>query len=268
MKSSSSTGSKKQLSSGGQVQSLNRALILMQWLSKASMGLNLSEISGSVGLPVSTVHRLLNSLRQSGFVDYDEQQALWSIGVNAFIVGNAYLNKRDFVSQSRPYMKQLVTLTGETSNMAILEGDSHIFVAQVECSEVMRMVVRLGSRGAVHASGVGKALLSALPEKEVMAIIQRTGLPVLTPKTITSPKAFSNELELIRQRGYAIDDEEQTLGLRCIAANIYDENSEAIGAVSISGPAVRITNERISELSAVLMDIVNQITYSIGGSKP
>lgn len=253
---------------GGQVQSLTRALTLLQRLSEADMGLTLSEIAGSVGLPVSTVHRLLNSMRQAEFVDYDEQQSLWSIGVNAFIIGNAYLKKRDFVAQARPFMKQLVAKTGETCNLAILEGDSHVFVAQVECTEVMRMVVQLGSRGAVHASGVGKMLLSALPEKDAMDIIRRTGLRAYTANTITSPSAFAKELALIRQRGYAIDDEEQTIGLRCVAANIYNEYGEAVAAISISGPAVRITNDRIPELSAAVMGTVNQITHAIGGRKP
>lgn len=232
------------------------------------MGLNLSEVAGSVGLPNSTAHRLLNTMRQSGFVDYDEQQAIWSIGVNTFIIGNAYLKKRDFVAQARPYMKQLMAQTGETCNLAILEGDSHVFVAQIECTEVMRMVVQLGSRGAVHGSGVGKALLSALPEKEAMAIVQRNGLPRLTANTITSPSAFAGELAKIRQCGYSIDDEEQTVGLRCVAANIFDEYGEAVGAISISGPAVRITNNRIPELSAAVMDVCNQITHDIGGHKP
>ena len=262
-----SRGGKGQ-ASGGQVQSLTRALTLLQRLSESDIGLNLSEIAGSVGLPVSTVHRLLNSMRQANFVDYDEQQSLWSVGVNAFIVGNAYLNKRDFVVQARPFMKQLVAKTGETCNLAILEGDSHVFVAQVECTEVMRMVIQLGSRGAIHASGVGKMLLSALPEKDAMEIIQRTGLPALTAKTITSPSAFAQELSLIRQRGYSIDDEEQTIGLRCVAANIYDEYGEAVCAISISGPSVRITNERIPELSAAVMDTVSQIIHAIGGRKP
>ena len=251
-----------------QVQSLSRALMLMQRLAGTEMGMNLTEVSGSLGLAPSTAHRLLNSLRHHHFVDYDEHQGLWSIGVNAFIVGNAYLKKRDFVAQARPYMKELVSRTGETSNLAIIEGESHIYVAQVECTEVMRMVVQLGSRGQIHAAAVGKALLAALPEKEALAIVQRSGMQSLTQKTITTPSDFAEELSNIRHQGYAVDDEEQTMGLRCIAANIFDEYAEAVAAVSISGPTVRITNERVPELSAAVIDTVNQITHAIGGRKP
>lgn len=252
----------------GQVRSLTRGLLLLQRLAETSVGLGLTEIAGSLGLPPSTAHRLLNSMRQLDFVDFHETTGLWSVGVNAFRVGNAYLKTRDFVVQARPHMKQLVAKTGETCNLAILEGESHVYVAQVECSEVMRLVVQLGSRGPVHAAAVGKALLSSIPKEEAMAIVQKTGLPILTKNTLKTPTAFARELALIRTRGYAIDDEEQAIGLRCVAGNIYDENGDAVGAVSVSGPTVRITNDRIPEISAAVMDIVNQISREIGGCKP
>ncbi|NVK43086.1 MAG: helix-turn-helix domain-containing protein [Oceanospirillaceae bacterium] len=265
----SSSASKKTASSGaGQVQSLTRALTLLQRLATSDIGLNLTELSGGVGLAPSTAHRLLNSMRQLDFVDYDEQSGLWSVGVTAFSVGSAYLKKRDFVAQARPYMKQLVAETGETSNLAVLEGVQHVFVGQVECTEVMRMVVQIGSRGALHAAGVGKALLSALDDDAVMAIIQRTGLEAMTPNTITSPSAFLEELGRIRDQGYSVDNEEQTSGLRCVAANIYDENAEAIAAVSISGPSVRVKSDRIPVYSAAVIRAADGITRAIGGHRP
>lgn len=253
---------------GAQVQSLTRALTLLQRLATSDIGLNLTELSGGVGLAPSTAHRLLNSMRQLDFVDYDEQRGLWSVGVTAFAVGSAYLKKRDFVAQARPFMKQLVAETGETSNLAVLEGDQHVFVGQVECTEVMRMVVQIGSRGALHAAGVGKALLSALDDAEVKAILQRTGLAPMTDRTITSPAALLEELARIRAQGYSVDDEEQVSGLRCVAANIYDENGEAIAAVSISGPSVRVQADRIPHYSAAVMKAADLITRAIGGSRP
>jgi IclR family acetate operon transcriptional repressor len=255
-------------SSVGQVRSLTRGLLLLQRLSETSAGLGLTEIAGSLGLAPSTAHRLLNSMRQLDFVDFDEATGQWLIGVNAFVVGNAYLKTRDFVAQARPFMKQLVTETGETCNLAILDGESHVYVAQVECSEVMRLVVQLGSRGKVHASAVGKALLSSMPENEVMRIIQSTGLPRLTNNTLRTPAAFVKELQLVRERGYAIDDEEQAVGLRCIAVNIYDEHCDAVGAISVSGPTARITNNRFPELSAAVVKNAAQISHAIGGQKP
>jgi IclR family transcriptional regulator, acetate operon repressor len=251
-----------------QVQSLTRALSLLECLSNTEKGLNLSDVSGSLGLAPSTTHRLLSTMLQMGFVEFDEDQGLWYVGVRAFSVGNAYLKKRDFVAQSRPFMKKLMLISGETCNLGIMKQETVIFVAQVECLEVMRMVVQLGSRGPLHATGVGKAMLATLPHKEVMSLIQKNGLPRLTENTITTPKLFLDDLKKTKEQGYAVDDEEQSLGLRCIASCIYDERSEPIAAVSISGPTVRITKKRLPALSRHVIDIADEITMAIGGVKP
>jgi IclR family acetate operon transcriptional repressor len=258
----------KKASSVVQVQSLTRALTLLQCLSKTDIGLPLTEISGSLGLAPSTVHRLLNSMLQMGFVDLDKETGRWTVGINAFSVGNAYLKKRDYIAQARPLMKQLMIETGETVNMAIFDGDSVVFVSQIESKEVMRMVVHVGNRGPLHATGVGKALLSSLPPVEALAYVKQAGMPILTKKTITTPDNYGKELEKIRKQGFAVDDEEQSMGLRCIAANIFDEFGAALAAVSISGPTVRVKRDRIPQLSAAVMAVAAKITETIGGSQP
>ncbi len=236
--------------------------------SKTDSGMSLAELSAESGLANSTTHRLLVSMKYLDYVEYDADLGLWSIGVKAFSVGNAYLRKRDFITQSRPYMRELVAETGETSNIAVLKGDKHVFVGQIECLEVMRMVVQIGSEGHLHAAGVGKALLSALPEDEVRGIAERTGLSKLSAKTITTINGLLKELDKIRQAGYSFDDEEQANGLRCIASNIYNEYGEAIAAVSISGPTVRLSNDRIEKLAEIVKKKAEAITYVIGGRIP
>ena len=230
--------------------------------------MSLAELAAVSSLANSTAHRLLVSMKHLGYVEYDDTTGLWSIGIKAFSVGNAYLRKRDFVAQARPYMRELVAEVGETSNIAILKGDRHVFVGQVECKEVMRMVVQIGSEGHVHAAGVGKTLLSAMPEADALAIINRAGLPKLSEKTITTKQDFLQELKKVRECGYGLDDEEQTPGLRCIASNIYDEYGEAIAAVSISGPSVRIPDERISVVAEQVIAKAKAITHAIGGVHP
>ena len=249
---------------------MDRAFLLLSQLaaSKADSGMSLAELSAESGLANSTTHRLLASMKQLDYVEYDAVLGLWSVGVKAFSVGNAYLRKRDFISQARPYMRELVAETGETSNIAVLKGDKHVFVGQIECSEVMRMVVQIGSEGHLHAAGVGKALLSALPEDEVRNIAKRTGLTKLSEKTITNVTSLLKELEKIRQTGYSFDDEEQANGLRCIASNIYNEYGEAIAAVSISGPAVRLSDDRIKKLAETVKNKAEAITHVIGGNTP
>lgn len=251
-----------------QVQSLSRALLLLECLAASDMGMSLTEVATSLGLAPSTAHRLLNSLRSHDFVDVDDTQGLWSIGVNAFAVGNAYLKKRDVIAQSRPFMKRLVADTGETSNLAILERDRVVYVGQVESPQTMRMVVSLGSSSPLHASGVGKALLSVVPAKEAMALIKQTNMLAFTEHTITNADQFATELQHIQQQGYSLDDEEQFEGLRCIAANIYNEYGEAVAAISISGPAVRVKRERLEKLSRLVMDAAQEATDAIGGKRP
>jgi IclR family acetate operon transcriptional repressor len=207
-------------------------------------------------------------MKHLDYVEYDAVLGLWSVGVKAFSVGNAYLRKRDFITQARPYMRELVAETGETSNIAVLKGDKHVFVGQIECSEVMRMVVQIGSEGHLHAAGVGKALLSALPEEEVRGVAERTSLTKLSEKTITNVTGLLKELEKIRQTGYSFDDEEQANGLRCIASNIYNEYGEAIAAVSISGPAVRLSDDRIKTVAEIVKKKAEAITHVTGGKLP
>ncbi len=249
----------------GQVQSLSRAFGLLQAVAASSTGLPLGELAARAELAPSTAHRLLNSMRALGFVDLDESSGLWSVGLEAFTVGNAYLNRRDFIAEARPVLKALVQDTGETANLAVLHTGRHVFVAQVECQQVMRMVAQLGKPGPVHASGVGKALLSAQSDEDVGAVIERYGLPRLTENTLTAAEQFRAELKRVRTNGFAVDDEEQLLGMRCVAANVYDEHGAAVAAVSISGPSVRLESARIDDLSHIVRDAAGNITRKIGG---
>jgi len=129
----------------------------------------------------------------------------------------------------------------------------------------MRMVAQLGKPGPVHASGVGKALLSAQSDEDVGAVIERYGLPRLTENTLTAAEQFRAELKRVRTNGFAVDDEEQLLGMRCVAANVYDEHGAAVAAVSISGPSVRLESARIDDLSHIVRDAAGNITRKIGG---
>ena len=249
-----------------QVQSLTRSLMLLEKVSENVQGMPLSELSASLDLAPSTAHRLLNALLNLGYLDFDETRNLWSVGLKAFTIGNAYLKKRDVVVQSRPFMRDLMMEVGETCNLAILEGRSVVFLSQVECQETMRMVAELGSRGPLHASGVGKAILSAMEPKEQSQIVSEISMDRLTAKTITSRKALLSELAAVRKQGYAVDDEEQKVGLRCVAAPVFDEFGDPVAALSVSGPTVRLSNDRLSEVAKLVYQTAMRVTNGIGGS--
>ena len=248
-------------SSTGQVQSLNRGLALLQALAAAEYGLGLTELAQQAALPASTVHRLLGTLQQARFVQHDADTGRWRIGVQAFTVGSAFLSHRDLVREAHPFLRRLVEQGGETANLAIRDGDQAVFIAQVQCQELMRMLARLGGRAPLHASGVGKALLCTSTSETIAALAARTGLPRYTERT----NALCQALDEIQSRGFALDAEEQAVGLRCVAAPIFDEYGQAIAAVSLSGPTTRMTDGRLAELGALLADTGRAVTRALGG---
>jgi IclR family acetate operon transcriptional repressor len=253
---------------GGQVQSLIRGLTILERLAEAGDGVALSDLAQRVGLAPSTTHRLLKSLEKMRFVSQDAQRGRWFVGVQAFAAGNAFLYHRDFVEASRPAMRRAMEASGETANLAVLDGGQAVMLSQVECHEMMRMLAKLGGRAPVHASAVGKALLAALPDEEVSAILHRRGLARVTPNTIHEPARLREDLAAVRARGYAIDDEEHAVGLRCVAATIHDEHAEPLAAISLSGPRARITRERIGTLGNMVVEATAGITASLGGRLP
>ncbi len=251
-----------------QVQSLVRALTIVNRLAAADEGITLTEVAQQVGLSPSTAHRLLTTLEQERYVHFDAERRLWSVGVQAFVAGNAFLKTRSLVASARPQMRALMEESEETVNLAVEDQFEAIYLSQVECRQMMRAFARPGARVPLHCSSVGKALLSALPDSELSRILHRRGLPRVTVKTITTTSALREDLIRTRERGYAIDDEENAVGLRCIAAVIFNENAAAVAAVSVSGPMARISDERIPLLGDRVRRRADAITAQLGGALP
>lgn len=249
------------------VQSLDRALGLLELIAQED-GLMLTELAQRAGVPPSTAHRILTTLEAHNYVHHEEERGLWLIGVRAFEVGSSFLRNRKLAATGRAIMRALMQECGESVNLAIEDDGSIVFVSQIESHHPIRAFHRPGSRGAIHASGVGKALLAALSPGEVRRILHKTGLEKFTGKTLVDPEQLFAELEATAARGWAIDDEEATPGMRCIAAPIYNEHGEAFAGVSVSGPTVRISDERVGELGPMVKRAAEEITRSIGGQPP
>ncbi len=258
-------GEKSGSERAGQVQSLVRSLRLLNQVSESDDGISLTDVAHAVGLPPSTAHRLLSTLQQEGYVRFDHERMRWLVGVRAFVTGNAFLKTRDLVRIARPYMRHLMEESGETVNLAVEDGGQAVYLSQVECRQLMRALASPGARVLMHCSAVGKALLSAMPEVRRGAILTRHGMARISAKTIVTRPAMSKELERIVARGYAIDDEEHAVGLRCVAATIYDEYGEPAAAVSLSGPMARIPDDRLPELGQMVRRAADKVTRDFGG---
>ena len=251
-----------------QVKSLVRALTLLNRLATADDGVTLSEVAQQVGLSPSTAHRLLTTLEQERYVHFDPERRLWSVGMQAFMTGAAFLRTRSLTAAARPHMRALMEESGETVNLAVEDQCEAVYLAQVESRQMMRAFARPGGRAPLHCSGVGKAMLSAMPDAAVTKILRNAGLSRVTAKTIAGAAALREDLARARERGYALDDEEHAIGLRCIASAIFDERSEPLAAISVSGPMVRISDERVPILGEAVRKKAEAITAQLGGVTP
>ncbi|MCC8467064.1 MULTISPECIES: glyoxylate bypass operon transcriptional repressor IclR [Photorhabdus] len=251
----------------GQVQSLSRGLTLLEYISESPGGIALTDLAQQAGLPNSTTHRLLTTLQQHGFIRQIGDLGLWVIGSHTFIIGSSFLQSRNLLALIHPILRRLMEDSGETVNLAILDHSEYeaVIVDQVQCNALMRMSAPIGGKLPMHASGAGKAFLSTLSDNQLVQLLHKKGLHSYTQHTKTTPSNLKENLEQARKQGYSFDDEEHALGLRCIAACIYDEHHQAFAAISISGPVSRITDDRITELGALVIRAAKEISKEYGG---
>jgi IclR family acetate operon transcriptional repressor len=231
------------------VQSLGRAFDLLEHLADAGGSATLSQLAATSGLPLPTIHRLMRSLVGSGYVR-QEVSRRYALGPRLIRLGESA--SQMLGSWAMPYLAGLVDRIGETANGAILEGDSVVYVAQVPSPHSVRMFTEVGRRVMPHSTGVGKALLSTLTDDDVLGLVGRTGMPAQTPKTITRPDRLLAELQTIRDRGFAVDEGEQEVGVRCVAVPVVDAPVRA--AISVSGPDSRVTLDRVHEIAPILVE--------------
>jgi IclR family acetate operon transcriptional repressor len=249
------------------VQSIDRAFALLALLADHN-GLTLTEVAQQAGLAPSTAYRMLTTMQAHGVVEFGEREQLWFVGVETFRMGAAFLRRRRLADQGRAVIQELMHEAGETANLALAEDTGVVFVSQVETHAAIRAFFRPGTRSEYHCSGVGKAILAQLSPRELDARLGRQRLAAYTPKTLATRAALLENLATIRARGFSVDDEERHLGMRCVAAAVFDEHGEPVGGVSISGPTVRLDDARLAALGPRVADAARQLTHAMGGRMP
>jgi IclR family transcriptional regulator, acetate operon repressor len=252
----------------GGVQSVDRALSIIETLAEDDEGYRLSDLAVRTGLSTSTVHRLLATLEKRRFVQFDRDGSKWHVGAQSFSVGATFARRRNFTAQAMPYLRKLRDQTRETANLAVVDDEAIIVLTRIESREIMRSLTKVGGRVAMVASGVGKAVLATYSDEDVNGIICRQGMPRLTEKSIVRPSELFRELQIIRRQGYAVDDEEARMGLRCVAAVVYSDCSEPLAAISVSGMTSRITDERLPVLGCIVRAVAAELTLVLGGVMP
>jgi DNA-binding IclR family transcriptional regulator len=219
-------------------------------MAKSAQGISLKELSAKVGLPKGTTHRLLTSLAYFGYVRQASENKNYYLGFKLVELGNRLLDNLDLRAQARPFLISLCKKTKETVHLVILDQNEALYVDKVVSDEKpggLQMVSRVGLRVPVHCSSVGKVFLAQYSEQELERFLQKKGLEKRTENTITNTGKLKQHLKSIYRQGYAVDNEENEKGIRCVGAPIFNQQGQVIAAISISGPAVRISKKIIQE---------------------
>lgn len=240
--------------SGG-VQSVERVFELLELINDAGGEVTLSELAASTDLPLPTIHRLLRTLLGKGYVRQLPNRR-YVLGPRLIRLGEGA--NRQLGALARPQLKHLVDALGETANMAVLDSDMVVYIAQVPSLHSMRMFTEVGRRAHTHDTGVGKAILAQLDDESVRRIVGRAGMPTPTTKSIASIDALLDELAVVRRRGYAVDDGEQELGVRCFAVAVPDSPTPT--AISVSGPISRVDEDFAQRVVPLLIAAAQAIS--------
>jgi IclR family transcriptional regulator, KDG regulon repressor len=246
------------------VQVLDRALAALAILANRSSESSLAELCTALKLHKSTVHRLMMVLERHRLVVKNPETGRYRLGLKLFELGSKALDGIDLRGRARPYLDRLQQQFGETVFFCILDDGQVFYVEKVESQQSVRTACTVGSRAPAYCTAVGKAMLAELSDGEVNGIVRRWGLKPITANTITTAAELKAELRAVRSRGYAIDDEEKEEGLRCVSAAVRGHSGKLFAAMSISGPAFRLTRDRIPEIGQAVMRAANELSAELG----
>ena len=257
-------GDEQRLTEKGIVQSIDRALSILEVLSDYSKGLGVTEISEKVDLHKSTVYRLLATLIYKGYVVQDLETNKYGITLKLFELGSKKVESMDLLSVSREYTKKLMESVNEVVHLVVRDGTDIVYIDKVEANNTIRMASTIGKRSPMYCTSVGKAILAHLPKEKVKEIWERSNIKKLTKFTIIDFKEMEKELEVVRKMGYAVDNEENEMGVRCIGAPIFNRTGNVEAAISISGPTMRIKEKNIGTIAEKVIRYAGLISKELG----
>lgn len=259
------SGAADEAAAGDRVKSASRALDLVELAAAHEAGLSFPAMLQLTGIPKSSLHALLGVLTARGYLDLDGTTRLYTLGVKVWENGQSYRKGHDLVREARPVMEAIAEASNETVQLARLDGTENVYLAKVDSTHPLRLQSEVGTRLSAHATGLGKALLACLPDAEVRSRLGSRPLPRMTPQTIVDIEALIGELHRIRRWGFAVDDQEYTPGLFCVAVPIRDHRGETVAAVSVSVPLLRLDMAMLAPALARLAAGSLDITRRLGG---
>jgi IclR family acetate operon transcriptional repressor len=260
------TQPKPALAAGGErgsVQSVDRALTLLEVLAQSGGGPALTDLAARTGLNISTCHHLLATLVKWGYVAKVAGRR-YALGARGLHLGQAFLKQVDLPRRAQPFMERISEDTGETVHLAVLQGDTIITLLKREGRHAVRVDTGALGSDTPHATATGKAMLAWLPEGEIRRILAVHGMARFTPGTITDPDAFVKEMQLVRRHGHAVDREEFLPGVVCVGAAIRNHLGAVVGAISASAPTLRATEEHLARMREGVMAAARALSAEFG----
>lgn len=248
------------------VKSVDRALTIIKLVSTKKDGYGVTELASQLELNKSSIFRLLSTLMEHGFIEQDAETKKYRLGYQYLELSSKLLDSIDIRKEAAPYLKELEELTNEVIHLVIYSQKEAVYIEKLEGNETLRMHSQVGKRAPMHCTSAGKTILAYLPEGEVREIINQKGLPPHTDKTITKPDKLMENIKEIRYRGYGIEREENEVGITCIAVPIFNFRGEIAGAISISGPSIRMGEERMNDLKNKFLEIGSRVSRRLGYS--
>jgi len=246
-----------------QLHGLERAVSVLEALSESDAPLSLAEICQRMGLHKSTAHRSLMVLERSALIDRTLENR-FRLGLKLYELGNRAVEQIDLRARVYPFFRRLAAQVGETVHLSVLQKTSVVYLDKVEPNRRVCMSSKIGTSNPVYCTSMGKAMLAFQPEEMIEKIVAKIRFTRYTPKTLCSREKLLEYLKIVRRRGYAIDDEEIELGVRCVGAPVLNEDHWAIAAVSVSGPSSRITARRVPAIAEHLLICCREISASLG----
>lgn len=246
------------------VQSVDRALSILEVLSDYEDGLGITEISEKVDLHKTTVYRLLTTLIYKGYIKQNQNTSKYSLSLKLFELGNKKVEKMNLVSVAEPYLKELMEKTNEVVHLAVREESELVYVSKVEPQKSMKMYTRIGMRKPMYCTAMGKAMMSQMTEEELRKIWDESNVQKLTSNTIVDFGKFKENLKYIRISRYAMDDQEVEEGIRCLGTVVKDYKSRVCGAISISGSIISFTEDKIDYFSKIILEYADKISKELG----
>lgn len=245
------------------VQSIDRAMAILNCFSEKNQELKLSEIAERLDLNKSTVHGILNTLKYHGIIDQVEETQRYKLGLYLVELGHIVLKSMDIRRIASPIIHSIRDEMEETVHLGSLDNMEVVYIDKIESHQSMRIFTTIGARKPAYCTGIGKAMLAYLDDEILLNLLPEK-LEPLTSKTITDRSKLLEDLAKIREKGYAFDDEENNVGLTCVAAPIFDHRGKARYAISVSGPTVRMNDEKIEEIVRVVKDAAQEISMRLG----